>query len=299
MILRFPSLSAGAYTLEVEGYFADGVHTNTSTLNFEINPPWWQSTFARLVMGFLFIALFSVTFILRVKRIKGLEASKRENLQQINKVKDQALQLQMNPHFIFNAMNAIQNFITSDRDKDATIYLAKFAKLIRLIFEYSNTNLITIEEELDFVSLYLDLEQLRFKDRIGCILNISESIENEKDILKVPPLLIQPIIENSFKHGLFHKLVGGELKISYDLEGDTIVTIVEDNGIGRMASRAMNNARSNEDRHSGLKNIYQRLEIFKFNNPDQDNSMIVEDLFCDGKPCGTKTTIKVTIDENK
>lgn len=319
--LRFPSLEPNTYTLDVRGLFANTEHTETSSYEFTIRSPWWQTLWAR-VIG-LFALVFSIYLYIsrrsrRVKEredlkienlkeieeakrenLKRLEVSKREYLQQINKIKDQALQLQMNPHFIFNAMNAIQNFITSDREKDATIYLAKFAKLIRLIFEYSNAALISMEAELDFVRLYIDLEQLRFQDRITCILDISESIQSEKDILKVPPLLIQPIIENSFKHGLFHKLSGGEIKILYDLRGDTIITVVEDNGIGREASRHLKEGRLNEDRYSGLKNIMERLEIFSFNNLEQENSLLIEDLYEDGKPSGTRTTLKVTLDVNK
>jgi len=319
--LRFPSLEPNTYSLDVRGLFANTERTDISSFEFIIRAPWWQTLWAR-VIGLLVLVFSIYSYISRRSRrvleqeelkrenlkqievskrenLKRLEASKREYLEQINKIKDKALQLQMNPHFIFNAMNAIQNFITSDREKDATIYLAKFAKLIRLIFEYSNATLISMEAELDFVRLYIDLEQLRFQDRITCILEISESIQSEKDILKVPPLLIQPIIENSFKHGLFHKLSGGELKISYDLQGDTIVTVVEDNGIGREASKELKKGKSNEDRYSGLKNIMERLEIFSFNNAEQENSLLIEDLYKEGKPSGTKTTLKVTLDVNK
>lgn len=308
--LRFPSLEPSLYSLEVRGLFSSTENTDTRTLEFVILVPWWETNWARIV-GFLACGLI-ITFIVSTRNnglrqdeafkresLKRLEASKREYLQQINKVKDQALQLQMNPHFIFNAMNAIQNFITSNRERDATIYLAKFAKLIRLIFEYSNVSIISMEAELEFVRLYIDLERIRFQNRVTCTLMVSESIEGEKDVLRVPPLLIQPVIENSFKHGLFHRLEGGELTISYDLVGDTIVTVIEDNGIGRDASRTMQNARSDGARHSGLKNIMQRLEIFRFNMPNQENSMMVEDLYIDGISSGTKTTIKVTIDENK
>ncbi len=319
--LRFPSLEPNTYTLDVRGLFANIEHTDTSSFEFVILAPWWQTLWARL-MGLLSIGFAVYLYVSRrskrvqeqeaLKReslkqfeaskrenLQSLETSKREYLQQINKIKDQALQLQMNPHFIFNAMNAIQSFITSDREKDATVYLAKFAKLIRLIFEYSNTSLISMEAELEFVKLYIDLEQLRFQDKITCTLDIGQNIQNEKDLLKVPPLLIQPIIENSFKHGLFHKLSGGELKILYDLDGDTVVAIVEDNGIGREASKTMQAGRFNKDRHSGLKNIMSRLEIFRFNNPDQENSLVVEDLYQDGKASGTKTILKISLDVNK
>ncbi len=308
--LRFPSLEPSTYSLDVRGRFANIEHTDTRSFVFTVNPPWWETLWARFlglcIAGFMLYMYISRRSrrvreqeLLKRENLEQLEASKRDYLQQINKVKDQALQLQMNPHFIFNAMNAIQNFITSGREKDATIYLAKFAKLIRLIFEYSNANLITIEAELEFLKLYIELEQLRFQGRVKCVLEISDTIEDYKDFLRVPPLLIQPIIENSFKHGLFHKLDGGVIDIRYDLVGNTIITVIEDNGIGRASSRDMKSNESSKERHSGLKNIKERLEIFKFNMPNDENIMLIEDLFCEGKPSGTRTTIKVTIDENK
>ncbi|MFT6782763.1 MAG: sensor histidine kinase YesM, partial [Saprospiraceae bacterium] len=168
-----------------------------------------------------------------------------------------------------------------------------------LIFEYSNSNLITMEAELEFVQLYIDLEELRFGNRVTCTLSVSDNVEKEKDILQVPPLLVQPIIENSFKHGLFHKLDGGEVNISYSLDGDTIVTVVEDNGIGRDASNLRQNSSYDDDRYSGLKNIMHRLEIFGFNMPKYANSMLIEDLYMNGEACGTRTILNVTIDENK
>lgn len=308
--VSLPSLASGDYVLHVQGVLTNNKYTGEKTIHITILPAWWQTMWARLLTLFTLLLVLYLSITSRNKRLKAeegkrlenlkiQEASKREYLQQINKVKDQALQLQMNPHFIFNAMNAIQSFITSGREKDATLYLAKFAKLIRLIFEYSNTNYITMESEIEFVKLYIELEQLRFNNRIKCRLKISKSVDNEKDVLLTPPLLIQPLIENSFKHGLFHKVEGGELSISYDLDGDTIVMVIEDNGIGRKASRALQGEMYNENRHSGLKNIEQRLEIFKYNLPSYENSLEVKDLYFENEACGTRATIKVTINENK
>jgi len=308
--VSLPSLASGDYILHVQGVLTDKKYTIQKTINISILPAWWQTIWARILALFAVLLTVYLYISLRNKRLKLeeekrlealkiQEASKREYLEQINKVKDQALQLQMNPHFIFNAMNAIQNFITNDKEKDATIYLAKFAKLIRLIFEYSSVSLITLEQELEFVRLYIDLEQLRFQDKIKSELKVSEDIESDKDVLRVPPLLIQPIIENSFKHGLFHKLSGGTLSVSYDLSDNTIIMVVEDNGIGRTAVKEMKKGLSTKERYSGLKNIEQRLELFKFNNPENENNILIEDLICDNEACGTRTTIKVTINENR
>jgi len=307
LILRLPALSQGKYRIEAVGIMPKNKETKKLVTQFTILPPWWQTVWARL-LAILTIGLsIYLVFKRRNQRLireetakrESLikqEASKREYLKQINSVKDQALQLQMNPHFIFNAMNAIQNFITSNREESATLYLAKFANLIRKIFDYSSQNLINLEKEIEFVKLYLDLEKLRFKDKVSCDLLISDEINDDKDILKVPPLMVQPILENSFKHGLFHKDGQGNLKVSYDIIDSTLHIVVEDDGVGRGMSIKEG---ASDRKSSGLQNIRERLNILKFNNTKGENSMEIIDLYNNGNPSGTRTILKITIGENE
>ena len=147
-----------------------------------------------------------------------------------------ALRAQMNPHFMYNALNSIQNFITSEQTESATKYLAKFAKLMRQSLEYSDLEMISLEKEIEFLEDYLQLNQkLRFENFLNYEINLSEDIE--EDIMGVPTMIIQPYVENAIEHGL-RTVESGTVKIHFSLaDEDTILCIIEDNGIGREVAK--------------------------------------------------------------
>jgi len=293
-LIRLPALAPGDYVVEAKGINEIGEESELLELSFIIKPPWWQTTIARLLGLISMFMLFYFFYRNRMNQLKKEEEVKRVYLTQINEVKDQALQLQMNPHFIFNSLNAIQNFIGNNEERNAINYLARFARLIRLIFEFSKSSKITLEEEIEFVELYINLEKLRFKDRIHVEFFVSEDVRDNQDVLTIPPLLIQPIIENSFKHGLFHKVGVGHLWIKYELETDVLVITIQDDGIGRKASQARNI--SKEHNSSGLITTKERLDILNFGKGEDFNSILIEDLVDkNNNALGTKTVIKLNI----
>ena len=176
--------------------------------------------------------------ILRIK--EEYEAKKKEQEALLlrlerNKLQMKALRAQMNPHFMYNALNAIQNYITSDNSSFAASYLAKFSKLMRKSLEYSDLEYISLEQELEFLKNYLDINQkLRFDQ-----LNYSIEVDNdiEEDIMGVPSMIVQPYVENAIEHGLRTKKSGGIVKVILRLLNQkTILCVVEDNGIGRDAA---------------------------------------------------------------
>ncbi|MEM9545561.1 MAG: histidine kinase [Bacteroidota bacterium] len=294
--VRLPSLKPGKYQVEALGVNAIGVTGNQLNLSFQINPPWWKTLWAQM-LGFLILVIIS--FLILKVRIRQ-EKQKLDYLTQINDIKDQALQLQMNPHFIFNSLNAIQGFIGTDDEEMAMNYLARFARLIRLIFEHSKGNTITLEEELEFINLYLDLEKLRFKNRIEVELRIDVEIEQSKDLIRVPPLLIQPIIENSFKHGLFHKKGVGNLKIDFSVEDDLLKIVVEDDGVGRKMSQKINAKNSEKHVSSGINTTMERLNLLNFNTEDKRNDFSIEDLYHEnGEAAGTRINLNLVIDTKR
>ena len=145
------------------------------------------------------------------------------------------LRTQMNPHFIFNALNSIQSFITSNNQGEAVRYLSKFAKLMRMILNNSMQQYVLLSEELASLSLYLDLEQVRFNNRFSYKIDIDDEVE--EDLVKVPPMLIQPFVENAILHGLMHKPEGGLITICLTENGNnTLTCTITDNGVGRKAA---------------------------------------------------------------
>ena len=297
--IRLPSLKQGKYLIEAYGVNAIGTKGNLVKLNFTIKPPWWSTLWARIV-GFLLLLSATYGIILyRGRRIRKEEQVKRDYLSQINKIKDQALQLQMNPHFIFNSLNAIQGFIGTDDEEQAMNYLARFARLIRLIFEHSKGNTISLEEELEFIKLYLDLEQLRFGNKVEIELKVDDDLDAIKDTIRIPPLLIQPIVENSFKHGLFHKKGQGILKIEFLLKEESIFIVVEDNGIGREAAQKIGSKNKEKRVSSGISTTKERIDLLNFGLKEKANKISIVDLEDkDGKAKGTRTTLVLTVDQS-
>jgi len=168
----------------------------------------------------------------------------------------------MNPHFIFNAMNSIQSLIVSRNNEAARKYLNRFSKLMRTILENSQKSTVKLNEELNSLMLYLEIEQLRFEHNFKYIINIDEKINC--DDINLPPMLIQPLIENAIQHGLLPlDSKDGLLQLNFDLiGGDSLKITIKDNGIGRAKSAEINKKRFNHV-STGMKNIQERILLLK------------------------------------
>jgi ligand-binding sensor domain-containing protein len=260
-IVSFPILNPDEYTFEAYAINEDGVESEEPIrITIVVKAPFWQTWWFWVLVGGL--ALFTAWQIIqvRIRRIEERLEIENEFQQKINELKMQALQAQMNPHFIFNALNAIQHYLIIGKGEQATIYLAKFAKLIRMIFEYSKEVGIFLTDEIEFLKLYLELEKLRFKNKITVDFFVSSDIYT--DDFKVPSLLIQPVIENCFKHGLLHKESGSKIKITFTNEDGWVRCVVEDNGIGREKAQTMQKYNHQKHNSLGLKITEERLNIW-------------------------------------
>ena len=170
----------------------------------------------------------------------------------------QALRAQMNPHFVFNSLNAINRFILQNNKTQASEYLTKFSRLVRMILQNSQSTFITLESELESLKLYLELEALRFDYRFEYNINVPKDIDI--DVLKVPPLIIQPYAENAIWHGLMHKEEKGHLVDRYPCRKMIICCfIIKDDGIGRRQSAAMTSKSATKHKSMGLKITADRI----------------------------------------
>ena len=158
--------------------------------------------------------------------------------EQINSLRQKVLRSQMDPHFIFNSLNAIQSYVLKNDSLKAVKYLNSFARLIRMILDSSRYDYISLNKEIDILKYYLDLQQLRFGDKFEYHLSIDTDIDTNS--LLIPAMLAQPFIENAIEHGLQHLEDKGSVKISFTQSNDNIVFKVLDNGIGREASLKIN-----------------------------------------------------------
>lgn len=285
---RYPGLSPDTYTFEVQSLGMDGQTSETSSIDIDIDSPFWEKTWF-IILSILLI--MSALYFSYLKRIKYIE--RRNNIQQqLRSSQLTALRSQMNPHFLFNSLNSIQEFIILNEKKLANEYLSKFSRLMRVYLNHSAKDSVRLEEEIEALQVYLELEKLRFED-IQITLGIDPQL-NQEDI-HIPPLFIQPYVENTFKHGLFHKKTDRKLDISFTkTNADTLEIIIQDNGIGRAKARQIKQARfSNNDSFSTSANE-QRLNLLNYNKKNSIKVNIL-DLSENNIPAGTKVTIQIPI----
>jgi len=205
--------------------------------------------------------------------------------------RQQALRAQMNPHFIFNCLNSINGFILQNDAQTASTFLIKFSKLIRLILEHSNEKSISLQNELDALKLYIEMEMLRFDKKFAYEIKVDPCVMSES--VMVPPLIFQPFIENSIWHGLLHKETAGTLLVHIDCKENILECIVEDNGIGRAMSAEYKSKTSVQKKSLGLQLTEERLAIM---NKDENRKSSVEVIDLkngNGAASGTRVIIKM------
>lgn len=214
--------------------------------------------------------------------------------QQMAEAEMQALRAQMNPHFIFNCLNSINRYIIKSDQTTASLYLTRFAKLIRLILDNSNSHSISLSNDLEALKLYIDMESIRFDKRFDFSISVNENVQ--PDHVHVPPLLIQPYVENAIWHGLLNKGDGGKLDIRISrIKADLLMCTIEDNGIGREASRALQ-GKTVSRQSLGMKVTKKRLDIL--NHRSGGNASVkIDDLYDEsGAPAGTRIILQIPID---
>ncbi|GAO42540.1 putative two-component histidine kinase [Flavihumibacter petaseus NBRC 106054] len=229
--------------------------------------------------------------------IQSIEAKKSqaELQQQATELKMQALRSQMNPHFIFNCLNSINRFILKNESDDASGYLTKFSRLIRMVLNHSQRSAILLEDELETLKLYLDLEKLRFRNAFDYSICFHNRFNTAA--IYLPPLLIQPFAENAIWHGLMHKEEKGHLEIAIRLVGHILTCTITDDGIGRAMARKLNSKSTEKQKSMGMHITTGRIELLNRNM--QQASVDVDDLYdMHGNPSGTKVTLTVAYAEN-
>jgi len=205
----------------------------------------------------------------------------------------QALRAQMNPHFIFNSLNSINMFILENNKLQASEYLSKFSRLVRLILQNSQEVFIPLERELEALQLYLELESLRFEHRFEYKISVDDEVDTT--MLKVPPLIIQPYAENAIWHGLMHKKEKGHLEIELYLEKEILFCKITDDGIGRKEAAELKRKSLSTHKSMGIKITEGRIAIMQKMN-GKDESVEIKDLvYADGSAAGTEVVLKIPI----
>jgi hypothetical protein len=207
---------------------------------------------------FILIVFFAISRIL-YKRKRDNEQLQTEFKKQLAQAETKALRAQMNPHFIFNSLNSINSFVIDQKHELASDYLIKFSKLIRLILDNSRSETISIEKELETLKLYVILESARFDNKFKCVYKIADNINTNS--IMIPPMLLQPFVENAIWHGLMQKEGEGTITIEIRKEDEEFLNIsIADDGIGREKAAELKSKSATHKSH-GLKVTSQRIEM--------------------------------------
>src|SRR5450432_326898 len=250
--------------------------------------------FAVLLVGLL---LLRNTFLKRRNEKLKNENIRRELEHKTVDLQMQALRAQMNPHFIFNCLNSINRFIMKNESQAASDYLTQFSRLIRLVLNNSKKTWIILEDEIAMLRLYLDMEKLRFKDAFDYTIR-TDDIPLDS-ILLVPPLILQPFVENAVWHGLMHKKTNGIVTISFKVEKDILYCSIEDNGIGRSAAAIAGSKSSQNHKSMGIQTTRDRLALINDTSENKKVDFTIEDLFDNkGYAAGTRVNLSIQLQGN-
>lgn len=231
--VRYSNLAPGSYTFNLIASDIQKIQSPPlKSIKLIIAPPWWQTKLFYATLILFVTTIIISTYLWRVRNIQQKAEWETNINRQFAALELQALQSQMNPHFVFNSLGAIQYFIQTNKKELADDYLAQFGHLMRLFLESSKNKYISLAEEIKLLNLYIKLEKIRFKQKFDYQITVAEDISTHNTFL--PSMLLQPFVENAINHGLFHKDGEGLLSINIQKEGDGVLKCtIEDNGIGR------------------------------------------------------------------
>ena len=283
LILQSPK--PGLYKIEFEVNDKESSLSYRDSLFFRINAPFWLSWWFILLSVSAIILVLYWILNSRFLRHKKATDEKSKLLTEIAELHIQSLQSQMNPHFIFNSLNSIQSYILSNNMIDAATYLGTLGSIIRMNLENVSEEYISLSDEIKFLEKYIEIERMRFKDILS--LKISNKVQNSDNTF-LPPMLIQPLIENSIKHGIRSLTREGMIYVEFIVTCDLLSVTVTDNGIGRSQSATYNSSQHNS---LGLQLIAKRLILANEKNKTNKFQVQITDLFEEGNSSGTKVQI--------
>jgi ligand-binding sensor domain-containing protein len=287
--LQFSGLKPGRYIFEIKTINAYSIPSELEKISFTIIEPWWQTgTFTVAAIFFSNIVIIGFGFFLyNRKKEKALE---RKALQEkIVSAKLEALQAQLNPHFVFNSLNSIQQLINEDQKEKANYYLIKFSGLMRLYLISSKNRYIPLKNELEMLDLYGELEQLRYDNKFKLKITLSPGIKSDE--INVPPMLFQPFVENAIRHGRIYKRENGEVTVGILRKNDQLLFSIRDNGIGRRESKSLK-IDNGQHQSLGEELSRKRMEAIKSLEGKNLDITIIDHLFPDGTSAGTEVNIR-------
>jgi ligand-binding sensor domain-containing protein len=296
--LSYLSLPSGPYELELQAINKFGVHSEMVHIPFTIDKLFWERTWFRVAVGLTLAGMIWLAFVLRVRFIKRKEEEKSSTISRMAELEQMALRSQMNPHFIFNCLNSIQQYVLDKDVIGVNEFITNFSRLIRQTLDLSSRSLISLQEEICYLSTYLELEKRRFEDRFDYRVEIGEEVRSGD--YQIPPMILQPYVENAIRHGMgLRKDNQGMIHVGISLRSGALVCSVEDNGVGRKRAGQFRSKNAIEYQSKGMFLTEKRIAMF--NRLGRSPVRIrIEDLETDRKEAmGTRVTLFFPLDEQK
>ena len=295
--LKYNSLPPGNYTFEIRAINKNGVPSKSKKTTISILAPYWQKWWFYIVVSGLIVLLSWIAFIKKSKKkekeqlllFQNTKAEKELLFSQLENLRSQ-----MNPHFIFNALNSIQEYIMTNDKELASTYLVKFSRLIRMYLNHSRNQEVILKDEIQALKLYLDLEKDRFDDTLEFTIEIEPKLLNQN--IYVPSLFIQPYVENAIKHGLLHKLNNRKVSVKFYTLNNSLICEVEDNGIGRIESQKIKSKRAENHQSFATSANERRVDLLNKMLKNKIN-VTIQDLYSSiNIASGTKVLIEIPIE---
>ena len=292
---NYTNVPGGDYVFELQAANNEGIwNSKILELPIYVGTAFWRTWWFRIGLALVAVLAGYWLYRYRVEQVKKKQKLKSDYEKKLANVEMSALLAQMNPHFLFNSLNSIDSYIIRNESKRASEYLNNFARLMRLILQNSRSNYISLKDELEALELYMQMESLRFKNKFCYSIAVEGDIDTGAVV--IPPMLIQPYVENAIWHGLMHKSNGTEglVKIYISKNEDDLECVIEDNGIGRKkAAEIKEQKQTNHKRSMGMQITQDRIEII--NKLYNLNASINIDDMEDDKGNAKGTRVKLTI----
>jgi len=288
--LSYPTLPSGVYELQVQATNKFNVKSKVMTVKFTISELLWEKTWFRILLSIILLAVIGLMLRFLNSRVRMRETEKTRITSRISELEQLALKSQMNPHFIFNSLNSIQQYVMDKDIAGANRFISGFSKLIRQTLDFSSKPLVQLSDEIAYLRTYLELEKNRLEDKFTFEVSVAEELKDSDHL--VPPMILQPYLENSLRHGIrFRKDNEGRISVRVNKLGDRLICVIEDNGVGRKLAAQYKSLNPIEYQSKGMSLTADRLELINRNIKNKIEVRIDDIELESGASAGTRVTV--------
>jgi ligand-binding sensor domain-containing protein len=293
--LSYPSLPSGDYELQLQATNKFGVESEIVRIPFQVEKLLWEKTWFRILALLIIGALIWIFVNARIKKIRRQNEEKMQINNRMAELEQMALKAQMNPHFIFNSLNSVQQYVIDKDLRGANKFITDFSRLIRLTLDISSKTKISLYEEISYLTTYLELEKTKFEDKFSYRVTVADNLDPSD--WYIPPMILQPYVENSIRHGVRYRADKlGEIRVSMELNEQYLICRVEDNGVGRKVAAQFKSQMPIEYQSKGMTLTARRIEML--NRHQQVPALIeVEDILINNQIAGTRVVLQFPVAE--